>query len=89
MVLRGVEEEVVGSSILGRKGASKLVRLEENSWVCGGSGGAVRILRLRGNMDGAGKLLRAWKLCSEPESNGGTPEVERLVGADELVWVAA
>ena len=40
-------------------------------------------------MDGAVKLLRAWKLCSEPESNGGTPEVERLVRADELVWVAA
>ena len=48
-----------------------------------------RILRLRGNMDRAVKLLRAWELCSEPESNGGTPEVERLVGADELVWVAA
>ena len=53
------------------------------------AGPAERILRLRGNMDRAVKLLRAWKLCSEPESNGGTPEVERLVGADELVWAAA
>ena len=34
------------------------------------AGPAERILRLRGNMDKAVNLLRAWKLCSEPESEG-------------------
>ena len=40
------------------------------------AGPAERILRLRGNLDGAVKPLRAWKLCSEPESEGhpGSPK---------------
>ena len=65
------------SSILGWKWASENGMARKKAAGCM-AGPAVRILRLRENMDGTVKLLRAWKLCSEPESNGGTPEVERL-----------
>ena len=69
-VLRGVEEEECwGRSILGWKWASKIGKARKKTAGCT-AGPAERILRLRGNMDGAVKLLRAWKLCSEPESEG-------------------
>ena len=76
------------SSILGCEWASEIGKARKKTAGCT-AGPVVRMLRLRGNMDGAVKPLTAWTLCSEPESIGGTPEVERLVGADELVWVAA
>ena len=70
VVLRGVEEgECWGGSILGCEWASGFGKARKKTAGCT-VGPAVRILRLRGNMDGAAKLLRAWKLCSEPESEG-------------------
>ena len=88
-VLRGEEEE--------ERWGKLDPRLEVGAKLCKArrkqlgvrTGPRERILRLRGNMDWAVKPLRAWKLCSDPESHGGTTEVEGLVGADELVWVAA
>ena len=69
-VLRGVEEEERwGSSILGWEWASRMCKgRRKQLGVRPGPTG--RILRLRGNMDGAVKLLKAWKLRSERESNG-------------------
>ena len=56
-------------SILGCEGASGIGKARRKTAGCT-AGPTERILRLRGNMDGAVKLLRAWKLCSEPESHG-------------------